>query len=143
MGGCSLLTGRDIGVLAAYSSSASPAVPHLYCVTPHFRLWLSRNICDRYHFPLQPSQFSTAVRTARCGDGYCDSIRYPRLLRCVPEPEEALARLAPRWFWVRLVRAFGKRRCSASAFELLYFGPKLLDHSVLIQNYLNQLLAAE
>jgi hypothetical protein len=60
-----------------------------------------------------------------------------------PESEKTLAGLAPRWLWVGLVRAFGKRGCSPSAFELLDFRPKLLDHSVLIQNDLNQLLAAE
>jgi hypothetical protein len=41
------------------------------------------------------------------------------------------------------VRSFGKRGGSASAFQLLDFCPKLLDHSVLIQNDLNQLLATE
>jgi hypothetical protein len=52
MGGCSLPTGRDIGVLATYFLTAFPAIPHLYCVTPDFWPRLSRNICDRYHFPL-------------------------------------------------------------------------------------------
>jgi hypothetical protein len=56
---------------------------------------------------------------------------------------KTLAGLAPRWFWVRLVRSSGKRGCSASAFQLLDFGPKLLDRSVLIRYDLNQLLAAE
>jgi hypothetical protein len=143
MGGCSLLTGRDIGVLAAYFPPAFPAIPHLYCVTPHFRPRLSRNICDRYHFPLQPSQFSTAVWAARCGDRYRNRFRSQRLLRCIPESEKTLAGLAPWWFWIGFVRSSGKRRCSASAFQLLDFGPKLLDHPVLIQNDLNQLLAAE
>jgi len=143
MGGCSLLAGRDVGVLAAYFPAAFPAIPHFYCVTPDFRPRLSGNICNRYHFPLHPSQFSTAIRAARCGDGYHGGFRSRHLFRCIPKTEETLAGLAPRRFWVGLVRAFGKRGCSASAFELLDFRPKLLDHSVLVQNDLNQLLAAE
>ena len=130
-------------MLAAYSPAAFPAIPHLYCVTPDFRPRLSRNIRDRYCFPFQPAQFSTAVRAARCGDGYRDRFRSRRPLRCIPESEKTLAGLATWRFWIGFVSSFGKRGCSASTFQLLDFGPKLLDHSVLIQNDLNQLLAAE
>jgi hypothetical protein len=54
-----------------------------------------------------------------------------------------LAGLSPRRprFW--FPRAFGKRRCPSSALQLLDFRPQLLDHSMLIDNNLNQFLAAE
>jgi hypothetical protein len=41
------------------------------------------------------------------------------------------------------VRAFGKRNRSASALQLLDLSPQFLNHSMLVQNDLHQLLAAQ
>jgi hypothetical protein len=102
MGGRSLLTGRDIGVLAAYFPPAFLAIPNLYCVAPDFPLRLRRNIGDRYHFPFQPSGFSTAVRAAGCGDRYLDIICSRGLLRRAAEPEETWPGLRPGDFELAL-----------------------------------------
>jgi hypothetical protein len=67
--------------------------------------------------PPQSGQHGGATGTATASAPGASSVQFGT--------ENTLAGLAPRWFWVRLVRSSGKRGCSASAFQLLDFGPEV------------------
>jgi hypothetical protein len=143
MCGGPLLAGRDPGMLATYLPAALPAVASLHRVASDFGLWLRRNVCDGDDFPPAFSQPAATVRTTLHVDRHIYRLHVCGLLGRVPEPEEPLSRFSSGPLRVRLPRAFRKRRCSTSALQLLDFGPKSLDHSVLVKNDLNQFFAAQ
>ncbi len=142
MRGGSVLPGRDIGMLPAHSFAALPAISNLHRITPHFGQRLGRNVCGRYDFPLRLPPSSAAIRAALQRDRHIDSC-HRRGLRRAAKPEKALTGLAPRGPGVGFARTFGKRCGTASAFQLLDFRAQLLDHAVLVENDLNQLIPAE
>jgi hypothetical protein len=143
MRGRSLLAACDIGMVPAYFLATLPAIPNLHRITPHFRHRLGRYICDRNDFPPRLSQSPTAIRTATRSDRHIHCFCIRRLRRFIAKPKKALTGLASRRLGIGLARAFGKRRSAAPPFQLLDLRPQLLDHSMLIQNDLQQLLAAQ
>src|SRR3954447_11054884 len=116
-----LLAGCDIGVSTAHFAAAPAAIPNLHRITADFGPRLGRDVCDRYNFPFPFAQCPTTARTTRNRDRHIYRLRVCHLLRRVAEPEETLARLAPRRFGIRFARAFGKRGGPTSAFQLLDF----------------------
>jgi len=143
MRGSPLLARRDFRMLPAHLPATSRALANLHRVTPHFRLRLRRNVRGGDNLLPCFSQRPATARTTLYTDGHIDRLNAGARRRRVPEPEEPLAGLAPRRLRVRLMRAFGKWRRPTSALQLLDLRPLLLDHSLQIENDLNQFLAAK
>src|SRR4051794_4048758 len=141
--GRSLLTGGDIGMLPPHFSPALATGPGVYGIEPNFRLRLRRNVGSRHEFPVRFPQGSPTIGTALQRDQHLHRFHFRLLIRYAPEPKEPLSRLSPRWLRICFARAFRKRCRPASALQLLNFGPKLLDHSILIEYDLHQFFAAE
>ena len=130
-------------MLPAHPPAALPALPHLHRIAPNLRLRLHRDIRGGDHLLLRFSQPPATVRTALSSHRHWNGFCLRSLLRRVPEPEGSLAGLSARRLRISFVRAFGKRRGTASALQLLDIRLQPLDHAVLVENDLNQLIAAE
>jgi hypothetical protein len=138
-----LLAGSDVGVLPTHFPAALSTLPRFHRVTPYFGLRLRRDIRGGNDLPLRLTQRPTARWAAPHGDRHIYRFPVSVLPRHVPEPEEPLSGLSSRRLWVWFARAFGKRSRPTSAPQIFDFGPQLLDHSMLVQNDLHQLFAAE
>lgn len=93
------------------------------------------------------SRLASPKRRRNPGNNSRRQVHPPLLLPTSPaarsENKKALTRFASRRLGVPLALAFGKRGGASSTFQLFDFRAQSLNHSMLIKNDLNHLLAAE
>src|ERR1019366_1335854 len=136
------LSGGNIRMTPAHGFSALSALARFDRIPAHLDAPFHRYIGGRDNLLDCFAQCPAAVR-ATALDRYVDALGSGGQFRLVSKTEKALARFAPRRFGIGLVRAFGKRSRSASPLQLLDLRVQFPDHSMLVQNDLHQLLAAE
>jgi hypothetical protein len=138
-----MLAGSDIWMLRPQALAALAALPNLYRITPDLGPRLGWYIDGADDLLPGLPQSPAAIRTAPYRDGNMDQFRSQYLVGRISKPEESLARLTPGWLGIRFARAFGKWCRPTSAFQLFHFRPQLFDHPMLVQNDLNQFVAAQ
>jgi hypothetical protein len=140
--GRSPLPGCYVRMPASHRFSTFSAAPRFNLVASHFGPPFHRNIGDRDDFRSRFLKIPAAVRTTSCNT---HGHRFGRRtgVRCASKPEESRSRLASRGLRIRLVSALRERSRPAPAFQLLDFRAQLLNHPMLVQDDLNQFVAAQ